>query len=160
MRYASVTPAIGMAITVFPRTGLRTAPVAPTLPSLVLLLLLIPPALDLLAAVQSASRAVLLPSLLAAALAAAALAVAWLRYVRASWLFAAALAATASLAMRLVDANVAPTLSLLAILAVGLSGGFASPSAELTRTLEELDGEPAPLRSQNSAERRPPVIAA
>jgi hypothetical protein len=30
----------------------------------------------------------------------------------------------------------------------------------LTRTLEELDGEPAPLHSQNSAERRPPVIAA
>src|SRR5438552_1201568 len=111
-----------MAVTVLPRTRARTTPLAPaTLPPLVLLLILIGPALDLMGYLQ-AGRSLAAAALLASALAAAALFVMWLRYLRVSWLFAATLAAIASAAMRLVGADVAPALSLLALFGVGLGG--------------------------------------
>ena len=149
-----------MAVTVFPRTRAHSAPLAqPSLPSLVLLLILVAPALDLMGYVQ-AGRALAVPALLASAFGAAALFVMWLRYLRISWLFAAMLAAVAGAAMRLVGADVAPALSLLAVLGVGLGGAFGSSSRELMRVLEEVDAEPAPAALPSSAERRPPVIAA
>jgi hypothetical protein len=54
----------------------------------------------------------------------------WLRFPRTNWLAAAGIAATAGFALRLVGADVAPLLSLLSIVAIGLGGGFAS--AEVT----------------------------
>ena len=71
------------------------------------------------------------PATLAATAASGTLLVMWARYPRTSWLAAAAVAAVASLAMRLVDADVAPALSLLAILALGTGGAFATPPREL-----------------------------
>jgi hypothetical protein len=50
----------------------------------------------------------------------------WLRFPRTNWLAAAFLAALAGFALRLAGADVAPLLSLLSIVAVGLGGGFAS----------------------------------
>ena len=60
----------------------------------------------------------------------AALLVMWLRFPRTSWLAAASLAAVASLAMRLMGADVAELLSLLAVIALGIGGAFA-PTADL-----------------------------
>ena len=99
------------------------------MPPVVLGLSLVAPALDLLRMVQP-----LLPlasiGVVASAAASAALLVMWLRFPRTSWLAAACLAAVASLAMRLVGADVAAALSLLAVVALGIGGGFA-PAAEL-----------------------------
>jgi hypothetical protein len=103
--------------------------VATSLPPVVLVLVLIAPALDLLAMVQPA---VAVPSLglLATGLASVMLLVSWGRYPRTSWLAAASLAAIASTGMRAVGADVAPLLSLLAVLALGIGGAFASPARE------------------------------
>ena len=115
-----------MAVTALPRTRTRAPFQAATLAPGVLVLTLIAPALDLLAIVQPG---VLVPGVgvVATALAAAALAVTWVRYPRTSWLAAASLAGCAGLALRLVGADVAPVLSLLAIVALGIGGAFASP---------------------------------
>src|SRR5439155_45102 len=56
--------------------------------------------------------------------------ISWARYPRTSWLAAACLAAVASLGMRAVGADVAPLLSLLAVVALGIGGAFASPVLE------------------------------
>jgi hypothetical protein len=128
-----------MAVTAYPhpRTRTRTAPLATaSLPPLVLVLILVPPALDLVGYVQ-ASRSLELPALVAAALAAVGLGVSWPRMPGFNWLFAATFAAVASLAMRVAGADVASALSLLTILAVGLGGAFGSPSAELDHCLDE-----------------------
>jgi hypothetical protein len=87
---------------------------------------LIAPALDLLAIVQPG---VLVPGVgvVATAVAAAVLALSWARYPRTSWLAAASLAACAGLTLRMVGADIAPVLSLLAIVALGIGGAFASP---------------------------------
>jgi hypothetical protein len=92
----------------------------------VLLLTLIAPAFDLLAIVQPG---VLVPAfgVVATAVAAAVLALTWARYPRTSWLAAATLAGCAGLTLRLVGAEMAPVLSLLAIVALGIGGAFASP---------------------------------
>ena len=126
-----------MAVTTLPRTRARRAPMmVTTLPPLVLVVTVLPLALDLLGNVQSA---VSLggAALAAAGLAALALAVVWVRYPRTSWLAAAVFAATASLAMRLAGADVAPILSLLAVLAVGIGGGFASRTHDFEQLLED-----------------------
>jgi hypothetical protein len=115
-----------MAVTALPRTRTRAPRLAATLPPLVLVLTLIAPAVDLLAIVQPG---VLAPSfgVVATGVAAAVLALTWARYPRTSWVAAASLAACAGLALRVVGAEVAPVLSLLAVVALGIGGAFASP---------------------------------
>jgi hypothetical protein len=54
----------------------------------------------------------------------------WVRYPRTSWLAAASLAAIASVGVRAIGAENAPLLSLLAVLALGIGGAFASPVHE------------------------------
>jgi hypothetical protein len=103
--------------------------VAPSLPPMVLMLMLIAPALDLLAIVQPAATVPPL-GMLATAVASLTLLVIWTRYPRTSWLAAAGLASVASLVMRIVGADVAPLLSLLAVVALGIGGAFASPVRE------------------------------
>ncbi|MCA1648321.1 MAG: hypothetical protein LC797_23640 [Chloroflexi bacterium] len=107
------------------RAPLATATLSPV----VLMLTLIAPALDLLARVQPAS-AVPVVGLLATGLAGVVLVLNWVRYPRTSWLAAATLAALASAALRLMGAEVAPLMSLLAVVALGIGGAFASPPRE------------------------------
>src|SRR5947209_5650510 len=118
-----------MAVSALSRTSARTPLVATSLPPVVLVLTLVAPALDLLAMVQPAAA---VPSLglLAAGLAGATLLLTWARYPRTSWLAAASFAGIASVGLRAVGADVAPLLSLLAIVALGIGGGFASPVRE------------------------------
>ncbi len=107
----------------------RAPVVAASLPPVVLVLTLIAPALDLLAMVQPAAS---LPGLglVATAVASVSLLFTWARYPRTGWLAAACLASVASLGMRVVGADVAPLLSLLAVVALGIGGAFASPALE------------------------------
>ncbi len=118
-----------MAVSALPRSHARAPLKAATLPSGVLALTLVAPALDLLAWVQ---RNVVVPNLgvVAAGVAAAVLLVFWAHFPRTSWLAAATLAAVAGVALRVVGADVAPALSLLAVLALGTGGAFASAVAE------------------------------
>jgi len=90
--------------------------------------MLVPPALDLLASVQPRVGVPTI-GLVAASVATAALLVVWAHYPRTSWLAAASLAAFASLALRFVGADIAPALSLLAVLALGIGGAFASAAS-------------------------------
>jgi hypothetical protein len=76
------------------------------------------------------------PALVAALAAGVVLVVTWARYPRTSWLAAASLAALASVALRLAGAEVAPALSLAAVVALGLGGAFASRAGELEAWLE------------------------
>src|SRR6266852_1994705 len=118
-----------MAVSALSGARTRTPLVATSLPPVVLVLTLIAPALDLLAIVQPAAA---VPSLglLAATLATVVLVLSWGRYPRTSWLAAACLAGIASVGLRAVGADVAPLLSLLAVLALGIGGAFASPVRE------------------------------
>ena len=118
-----------MAVSALPRTRVRAPRRVAALSPIVLLLALIAPAMDLLTHVLPAS---IMPVLATGACggAGAVLLLVWLRYPRTSWLAAASLASFASLAMRLVGADVAPALSLLALVALGLGGAFASSSQE------------------------------
>jgi hypothetical protein len=119
-----------MAVRVIPRSDARTPLQVVTLAPAVLVLALIAPSLDLLMIVQPGT-AVSIAALLASGLAALALLIAWLRFPRASWLFAAALATVASLVMRLVGADVAPFLALMSIVALGVGGAFATGDVSL-----------------------------
>src|ERR1700738_5161699 len=116
-----------MAVSALSRTQARTPLVATSLPPVVLVLTLVAPALDLLAIVQPAAA---VPSLglLATGLASVVLGLSWGRYPRTNWLAAACLAGLASVGMRAVGADVAPLLSLLAVVALGIGGAFASPA--------------------------------
>jgi hypothetical protein len=118
-----------MAVTALPRTSAHAPLEAATLQPAVLVLTLIAPALDLLAMVQP-GIAVPMLGLVGAGLASAALLLAWTRYPRTSWLAAASLAGLASLALRFMGADVAPALSLLAVIALGLGGAFASSAPD------------------------------
>jgi len=115
-----------MAVTALPRprTPARLVATEP-LPAAVLVPPLLAPALDLLGTVQPSVAA---PGLdvLAAGLGALVLLAAWLRYPRTGWLGAAALAAVTGAALRLLGADVAPLLSLLAVVALGVGGAFAT----------------------------------
>lgn len=115
-----------MAVTALPRGRTHARLVATTLPPGVLLISLAATAFDLLGIVQPAA-ATPLAALIAAVLGALVLVTMYARFPRTSWLAAAALAACASATMRLAGADVAPLLSLLAILALGVGGAFASP---------------------------------
>ena len=91
---------------------------------------MLPAVLDLLKLVQPGLGPYLvLPGAVACAAATALLLLMWLRFPRTSWLAAASVAAGASLVLRLLGADQGPLLSLLAIVAVGLGGGFANPEA-------------------------------
>jgi hypothetical protein len=118
-----------MAVTALPRSHARAPLDAATLPPAVLVLTLAAPAIDLLKLVQPG---VVVPTLglVAAGVAAAALLAVWVRFPRTSWLAAASLAGFASLALRFIGADVASALSLLAIVALGIGGAFASGVTE------------------------------
>jgi hypothetical protein len=116
-----------MAVSALSRTSARAPLAAISLPPVVLMLTLVAPALDLLAIVQPAAAVASL-GLIATAFASAVLGVSWARYPRTSWLAAACLAGIASLGLRVVGADVAPLLSLLAVVALGIGGAFASPT--------------------------------
>src|SRR5437879_6049682 len=122
-------PGPRMAVSALPRSRAGAPLKTATLPPIMLVLTLVPPALDLLRPVEPA---VALPALglVAASMAAAVLIVAWAHFPRASWLAAASLAAVASVGLRLVGADIAPGLSLLAVIALGIGGAFASAASE------------------------------
>jgi hypothetical protein len=119
-----------MAVRVISRAHARTPLQAATLPPAVLAVALAAPALDLLMMVQP-SQPVAFAGLLANGVAVAMLLVAWVRFPRSNWLFAAALATGASLVMRMVGADVAPFLTLLSIVALGVGGAFATTEVSL-----------------------------
>ncbi len=115
-----------MAVRIAAHASARPTRQAIGLPPVVLALALAPAALDLLVMVQPGLAGVLsTPSSLACAASAAILLGMWLRFPRASWLLAASSAACASLALRLIGAELGPALSLLSILALGIGGAFA-----------------------------------
>jgi len=118
-----------LAVRVLSRTRAHAPLSTATIPALVLALTLVAPAFDLLRMVQP-SLPLASAAVIASGAASAALLVMWLRFPRTSWLAAASLAAVASLAMRLMGADVAELLSLLAVVALGIGGAFA-PTAEL-----------------------------
>ena len=125
-----------MAVTTLPRTHSRRASVeATSLPPLVLVAALTPLGLDLLARLET-TITLETAALVCAGIAVVGLALTWLRYPRTAWLAAAVLAVVASLALRIVGAQVAPVLSLLAVLAIGIGGGFSSPTSDLRTLLE------------------------
>ena len=122
-----------MAVRALPRPRTRDQQVAAPLPPTVLALTLVAPALDVLDLVQPfvlVERA----GILGAALATAVLVVYWVRIPRATWIAAACVAASAGLVLRLFSAaEVAPLMSLLSIVALGIGGAFASRgSADLS----------------------------
>jgi hypothetical protein len=119
-----------MAVRVLPRSPARSDDQVGALPALVLGLALLPGALDLLRVVQPALDQVLAaPVVVACGVTAVVLLLTWLRFPRTSWLVAASCAALASLALRLAGLEVAPVLSLLSVLALGVGGAFASGDA-------------------------------
>src|SRR5215471_9667124 len=124
-----------MAVRAIPRTRALDSRQKAALPALVLTVTLFAPILDVLGLVQPAaliSRA----AVIAAALATVALVACWARFPRTNWLAAASLAASAGFALRLLGADVAPLLSLLSIVALGIGGAFATHDE---RDLSPLD---------------------
>jgi hypothetical protein len=116
-----------MAVSALPRPHPTAPVVTASLPAGVLLLALAAPALDLLGVVQPITAGLGLA--LAASVASAVVLLAfYMKFPRTSWLAAAALAACASAALRLVGADDGPALSLLAVIALGVGGAFASSS--------------------------------
>ena len=117
-----------MAVRVLTHSPVRTADQAVTVPGVVLAVALVPSALDLLTLVQPGLVAYLsVASLVASGSTLGLLLLMWLRYPGMSWLAAGAFAACAALALRLAGADVAPVLSLLAIVALGMGGAFSRP---------------------------------
>jgi hypothetical protein len=128
----------------------------------VLLVTLLAPALDLLHSVQP-SPLLGGPTLVASIATGAILLLAWARFPRTSWLAAATLAGVAGVGLRLVEADVAPALSLLAVLALGAGGAFASSSPELSKSLELSPASPGgsgDAASQPTSEHHQPSRAA
>jgi hypothetical protein len=116
---------LAMAVRALPRSSVRPTTRAGALPALVLFLALLPLAADLLVTVEPALSPVR-TGLVLATPAACALVVSWLRFPHTSWLAAASVAALASVALRSVAIDVAPMLSLLSIVALGIGGAFAT----------------------------------
>ena len=119
-----------MAVSVLPRSRPGVPHQVATLTPGALVLTVVAPAVDVLARVQPAALWPML-AIVGCSGAAAALLMAWVRFPRTGWLFAACLASLASLALRLAGADVAPLLSLLALVALGLGGAFAPKDAEI-----------------------------
>ena len=113
------------------------------MPIVVLVATLVAPALDLFGLVQ---RSASLPAVATAAsvVAGVLLLGIWLRHPRAYWLAAAWLATAASVALRLVDAQPAPLLSLLTVIGLGIGGGFTSPAGDASAELALVEPEPQP----------------
>ena len=122
-----------MAVSALPRPRSRSRQVAWSKPLRVpvaaLATTLVAPTLDLLGRVQQMAELSRL-GLDATAVATLLMAAIWLQHPRVSWLAAASVAGCTSLALRLAGAEVAPILSLLMVLALGIGGGFASPHRE------------------------------
>ena len=117
-----------MAVRVLPHVSVRDADHVASLPGVVLAVALAPSAIDLVKLVQPSLQPYLfMPALVATGFAAFLLLAMWMRFPRTNWLAAASLAAVAALLLRFAGADVAPLLSLLAIVAVGVGGAFASP---------------------------------
>jgi hypothetical protein len=155
MRCAVLTLPV-MAVRALPRAQARAPLRAASIPPGVLCLALVAPALDLFATEQPGAL-VAGAALFAAVLACAALIVLWACHLRASWLAAASLAALSGAAMRLVGADVAPLLSLLAVVALGLGGAFASSERPNERAL--LQGTSRRSRGDTRGEPRRPIPA-
>jgi hypothetical protein len=119
-----------VAVSALPRSRARAPIQSATVPAAVLGMTLVVPALDLLTLVQPGMRMPLVGAL-AATVVCAALLVTLARFPRTSWLAAASLAAIAALAARILGAEIAPLLSLLAVVALGLGGGFATSGRDL-----------------------------
>jgi hypothetical protein len=116
-----------MAVRILAQAPARPARQVVGLPPVVLAIALVPAALDLLRIVQPALIGALSgPAAWASGAAAAVLVGIWLRYPRVTWLLAASFAACASLALRLLGADLGPLLSVLSIVALGMGGAFAS----------------------------------
>jgi hypothetical protein len=121
-----------MAVRVLPHSPARHADQATGLPSIVLALALVPAALDLLKLVQPGlSQFLAMPDVAACGVATAVLLLAWLRFPRTPWLAAAAFAACTGTVLRLLGADLAPLVSLLSVVALGLGGGFETPEVNL-----------------------------
>jgi hypothetical protein len=117
-----------MAVRVLPHSPARHADLAGGLPPVVLALALVPAALDLLTLVQPGlSRFLAMPDVVSCGVATAVLLLAWLRFPRTPWLAAAAFAACTATLLRLLGADLAPFVSLLSVVALGLGGGFETP---------------------------------
>jgi hypothetical protein len=120
-----------MAVTALPRALVSTRSAGGVHPA-ILLASLAAPALDLLGLVEIHAA---LPALSLAwcAVAGLLLLVVWARHPREAWLAAAALAMVASGGLRFsaLGGPPAPLLSLLAVLALGVGGAFASGASEL-----------------------------
>ena len=114
-----------MAVRALPRARPLEGRQGVTLPPVVLAVTLFAPILDVLGLVQPAAF-ISRGAVLTAALATLVLVACWVRFPRTNWLAAAGLAATAGLALRLLGADVAPLLSLLSIIALGIGGAFAT----------------------------------
>ena len=95
------------------------------MPPAVLALTLIAPALDVVGLAQP-YPVVGQVGVFAAAIATAVLVTCWLRFPRTNWLAAASFAAVAGVVLRLLGDDVAPLLSLLSIVALGIGGAFAT----------------------------------
>jgi hypothetical protein len=119
-----------MAVTVLRQTRARSLGVAASVPTGMLFLALLPSLADLLRIVQPP---LVSPGaqLACAAVAAVSLLLVWIRLPRTNWVIAAWLAALASVTLRVVGSEVAPFLSLLVVLALGIGGAFASHDDEL-----------------------------
>jgi len=125
-----------MAVTALPRTQASARHVGSVHPA-VLLVSLVPPALDLLGIVQ-AHAALPTLSLIWCGVAAVLLGATWARHPREAWLAAAVLSMAASGALRLALGGAdAALLSLLAVVALGIGGAFASPSLKLDTALSD-----------------------
>jgi hypothetical protein len=118
-----------MAVSALPRFRAHVRRRPATVPLVVLAVTLVAPAIDLVTVVQPTVQ---LPgvALAATAIAALGLLVSWVLFPLSSWLAAATVAAGASVVMRLLGAEYAPALNLLALVALGLGGAFASPSGQ------------------------------
>jgi hypothetical protein len=119
-----------MAVKALPHTLVELSQVGSLGPA-VLLLILVAPALDLLASALPTVPFAAEATLVTTGAASIILLLTWIRAPRATWIAAAGLASLASLGLRLGQANGAPALALLAILALGLGGAFATSDATL-----------------------------
>lgn len=120
---------IQMAVSALPRTRTHAQLHPTTLSPVVLALTLIAPALDLLSTVLHGALGPAF-GIAATSVATAALIAVWVRFPRTSWLAAAVLAGLASVGLRLIGVELAPVLSLLSVVALGIGGAFATPARD------------------------------
>jgi hypothetical protein len=130
-----------MAVKALPHVSVQSPPRAVSLGPAILALTLIAPTLDFLVRVLPSLPFAPDAALITTGAASILLLVTWVRSPRASWLAAAGLAACASFGLRVAHADAAPALALLAVIALGLGGAFASPE-----TVGDSDAAPVSAR--------------